>query len=243
MGRVPSTPLAAPLPVRRGCDRCQSTSHAANVAAAAPQVTTTILGRLPRSARRRPFRTEGSADAATADASTTGATPPAPTIDSMLHPGGQPTTGTWLTEPPVEDESFTSRELEDRGYRGFDMPRGRGGRGSFVRGGRGAGGFAPRGRGEGGHFAAPAGESWPCASCGANNFSYRRDCFKCQQPKAVSSDPSATAVPSSQPPRAPSAGPGMSAASQPGSWACSCGATNFKSRNTCFKCQCPRALV
>ena len=78
---------------------------------------------------------------------------------------------------------------------------------------------------------------WTCTECGAHNFASRSVCFKCKTPKAggpgggggFSGDVSK----SSEPAGGPTAGN-----FRPGDWICTgCGAHNFASRSSCFKCK------
>jgi len=75
---------------------------------------------------------------------------------------------------------------------------------------------------------------WNCRSCQHLNFSRRDSCQRCGDPRSIGSDRSDYA----------SLGGGRGGSSfgisgsdvRPGDWYCQCGAHNFASRSSCFKC-------
>ncbi|KAK9822863.1 hypothetical protein WJX81_005882 [Elliptochloris bilobata] len=74
---------------------------------------------------------------------------------------------------------------------------------------------------------------WHCG-CGADNFSFRTSCFRCDAPRPASAGPvvSRRSERSNRP----------AAQKQPGDWMCgACGQHNFRSRAECFKCAAPKS--
>lgn len=69
---------------------------------------------------------------------------------------------------------------------------------------------------------------WMCAKCGVHNYASRSRCRRC----------GATATYAAQ-----EAGPGPSATSAEGMWACSCGYSNYSDRTVCRECGAPREVL
>uniref|UniRef100_A0A453NQ87 RanBP2-type domain-containing protein n=1 Tax=Aegilops tauschii subsp. strangulata TaxID=200361 RepID=A0A453NQ87_AEGTS len=68
---------------------------------------------------------------------------------------------------------------------------------------------------------------WDCRSCQHLNFSRRDLCQRCGEPRSAADRGSGSSF-----------GTGFGAGSdvRPGDWYCTCGAHNFASRSSCFKC-------
>lgn len=79
---------------------------------------------------------------------------------------------------------------------------------------------------------------WICDGCGAKVFGSKTACFKCGADKGDSKDaPTDDGGSSSFRGGDKDSGSKPGPGGRPGDWTCSCGVTNYASRNECFKCQ------
>ena len=153
-------------------------------------------------------------------------------------------------EKPVEPRKF-ERPSERRARLEAEGGGGGGGGGGGARGygEERQGDFSSFGSRGGGRGAERRPGDWPCPACSANNFASRNSCFKCNEPRAggdgggygggggYERQGDFSSFSSGR-----GGGGGGGYESRPGDWPCpSCSANNFASRNSCFKCNEPRA--